>query len=1398
MLAQSAEQRRMELQESFAKLSPSDRLLIELYSVIYEPVKIDSIKKCLAKLPKKFREKVNGDSTLSKSIRNLTKLRLLKKCQAQQYQCNPLIVEIITRSLVQNQSIQSFTKAVHLALPMALNWRGKPIIRSMGRLIREIRIGLYTHDIDHVELILENSPLPDLGLHDSHYDIIHEIIDNPFDGAWFQTLPDYFQIPIFYNNLNESVFTLTPAEEMFLLLENKVVEDDFNIALWPLLASQLFYRGMFSEVEILCEDPPLEYLKHHYLGVVAAVQGDHIRALEHFQASLKQKKKETSGSPIFLESLAGVLFILASMKCQDKGKVQIAKQQIHQMVQGKHIFSDVLEMLALIIDYQAGDILQREKIRHFKVLPLTAGNGISTLLIALGWYWVMPKEAKKLAPIIDEVLEQALRANYDWIAAESAYLLQKLEPNKEHLVRVKSLLATRQIVPMVDLIQPVEPWELCLTALTQLNQPESLSQPVVTVNRLVWFLNVNQHGWALIPKEQKINAKGTWSKGRVISLKRLAQSDQLDNFDYLSEQDRRICRCIESTYQDRYSYYYNVDYKLTDRALQELVGHPLVFWESAPDIRVEVVSGEPEILVKQTSADSLLLELSPPIKVGQSTIIQKETLTRVKVIPVKPEHERIAIILGSQNALTVPLEAKERVLEAINSISNLVTVHSDIGGGNESIEELPASSTPHLQLFPLNEGLNVKILIRPFGSVGPYFSPGQGGITVISEIEGVRKLTKRDLSAEIQSAEKIIQSCSVLKNISSENYEWILDEVEDCLEVLLSLQSLDSQLVLEWPEGEKFKLKPMFSLDQFRMSLKRQRDWFAVEGEIQLDSEQVLNIQQLILLLEKSKGRFLPLGDGQFLALTETFRKRLEELQAISEQSGSGRRLNPLASLALEDWLDEVGELQVDRHWQEHLQRLEQVRVLEPQLPSTLQAELRDYQIEGFQWLARLSAWGVGACLADDMGLGKTLQALAMILTRAPKGPTLVIAPTSVGMNWSTEVGRFAPTLNPIQLGSSNRQKQIENLQPFDLLICSYGLLQQPKVSQMLSEVQWQVVVLDEAQAIKNASTKRSKAAMKLQGEFKLLTTGTPIENHLGELWNLFRFITPGLLGSLEQFNQRFAYPIERDENLIAKHQLKKLIQPFILRRTKAEVLDELPSRTEIPLYVDLSPKEKELYEALRQTAIQTLSDSDAVAGTKHLQVLAEITKLRRCCCNPQLVVPSDILPGRCSKLEVFAEVLEELLANHHKALVFSQFVDHLAILRDFLDEKQVSYQYLDGSTPAKQRKARVEAFQAGEGDVFLISLKAGGTGLNLTAADYVIHMDPWWNPAVEDQASDRAHRIGQTRPVTIYRLITRNTIEEKIVDLHRQKRDLADSLLEGADMSGKISTEALLELIQK
>ncbi|HFB99819.1 MAG TPA: DEAD/DEAH box helicase, partial [Phaeodactylibacter sp.] len=580
---------------------------------------------------------------------------------------------------------------------------------------------------------------------------------------------------------------------------------------------------------------------------------------------------------------------------------------------------------------------------------------------------------------------------------------------------------------------------------------------------------------------------------------------------------------------------------------------------------------------------------------------------------------------------------------------------------------------------------------------------------------------------------------------------------------------------------------------QVSMRIERQNDWFGLNGEIKVNDNLVLDFRDLLTKMEESESGFIEVSEGEFIALTDTFRNQLEKINALLTESGEGLHFHPLAAPLLEEFSEHIEQLEVDVSWRIHLQKLESTQKYEATIPTTFKADLRSYQEEGFQWLSRLAYWGVGACLADDMGLGKTIQSLAVLVDRGKDGPAMVIAPASVCRNWLRETERFAPTLNPILFGQGDRKNVVNHLGANDFLIVSYGLL--PQESELLTSKLFNTIILDEAQAIKNRTTKRSRAAMQLKANFKVVTTGTPIENHLGELWNLFNFLNPGLLGGLRDFHEKYAVPIEKYQNQERRDQLRRLIQPFILRRRKDDVLTELPSKTEITLTVELSERERAFYEALRQQAVANIQDVSENKSS-NMQILAEIMRLRQAACNPKMVMATTEIES--SKLRLFEETIEELLEGNHKALVFSQFVKHLTLIRQLLDEKGIHYQYLDGSTPLKKREEAIEAFQDGDGDLFLISLKAGGVGLNLTAADYVLHLDPWWNPAVEDQASDRAHRIGQKRPVTILRLVAANTIEEKIVKLHKLKRGLADSLLEGTDSTGRMSAEQLLELIKE
>ncbi len=1393
------QQLQTELAEAYCQLSPLEEKIVQLFSVVYEPINRTSFLECwndIAASDNNYKPLVNAK--LKPYLEKFVAAGLLVQEQGRGPQCHPLLVEIATRSAVKAGCFEIMAKAVQDKLPIN-NYR-----INESQLIREIRIGFYRHDLNFINKQIENYQRYSSSQYKTSLDkIFDQICNNPFESDWFSTLPQELYESSISSILLNATLKCSPAQDPFELLEQECSHSGRHCSnsLQLVLVEQLLLRGFLQEAQQSLERISNDYRDHAAAlwGWLNFLQGKNDQAIQYYTVGLKVLKKARSKQKVYFDTVAGLFLILALLKDGSPERLREAQEYASMMsVQSGHWLRTIYGRLKILLQVQQGDIPQKELITNLRVPAKEENHSLETLFCALCLYWVDVENAKKRLPkLLEPFYLQAVASGFHWLAMEIAELLSRLKPRSTYDTQAEIMRDGSEIHTIVDLIRPQEPWEMCLNALVNIRkQPQALVKPEAEL-RLAWFITFYPSKSVLQPREQKINAKGEWSKGRPIALKRLREN--LSEFDYLTPQDIRVSSCIEAFT----SHYGKTEYTFSDNAISALIGHPLVFWEDAPTTRVEIVKGEPELLVKKGKHGRLSLEFSLQVTESQKLLAIKETPTRIKVIEITAEHQRIAEIIGKENCLEVPAIASQQVLAAINAVSGIVTVHSDIGGGLEGSEEVPAQTIPHINLLPANAGLKVSLLSCPFSQGGPYFRPGTGGETLIAEIEGKRLQTRRNLNEEKRLADAVIAACPTLSRIQEQDGEWLIEESEDCLELLLELQALGDTIVLAWPEGEKLRVKHQADLKDFRLTIQRQQDWFAATGELKLDQDLVLDMQQLLELLEQTPSRFIPLGDGQFLALTQAFRKRLDELRAFSEKYHKGVRFHPLATLGLEDLVEDVGSVKADKYWKAHRERLREVYNLQPELPSTFQAELRDYQMSGFSWLARLAHWGVGACLADQMGLGKTVQALAVILTRAHEGPTLIVAPTSVCMNWVSEAQVFAPTLNIIQFAGSDgeastrkrdRQQLLNNLQPFDMLVCSYGLLQSEELSQMLSQVLWQTIVLDEAQAIKNMSTKRSQAAMNLKGNFKLITTGTPIENHLGELWNLFRFINPGLLGSFESFNQRFAIPIEKFQDKEARSQLKKLIQPFLLRRTKNQVLQELPSRTEILLHVELSREEMAFYEALRREALSKLTESDATAGHKHLQVLAEIMKLRRACCHPSLVMPGTELSS--SKLLLFAEVLADLLDNHHKALVFSQFVDHLHIIRDYLDKQGINYQYLDGSTPMAERKKRVDAFQAGLHDVFLISLKAGGTGLNLTAADYVIHMDPWWNPAVEDQASDRAHRIGQQRPVTIYRLVAKDTIEDKIVSLHHHKRDLADSLLEGADISGKISTEALLELI--
>jgi superfamily II DNA or RNA helicase len=535
--------------------------------------------------------------------------------------------------------------------------------------------------------------------------------------------------------------------------------------------------------------------------------------------------------------------------------------------------------------------------------------------------------------------------------------------------------------------------------------------------------------------------------------------------------------------------------------------------------------------------------------------------------------------------------------------------------------------------------------------------------------------------------------------------------------------------------------------------------------------------------------RYVRLSDGSFARLDAQKVREvlLRQAEILATGGGAGGKLPLSQAGRVQELLDQVNRTTVGEGARELFTKLKQIDEIKgAKKPRGLKASLRPYQEQGFHWLWFLHEIGSGGILADDMGLGKTVQTIALLLAvkaadekaeREIPFKALIVAPTSVVTNWMRELDKFAPSLRYALWHGGDRKERKEELDDAEIIITSYALLRRDE--DMLAKIPLRYAILDEAQNIKNPMSATARAAKRLKATRRLALSGTPIENRLSEIWSIFDFVSPGLLGPLDKFEERYARPIDAGDSKAAGR-LRATIHPFILRRTKGEVAKDLPEKIEMDHVCELTGAQAPLYAAvLKEVRAQVMGEVERQGlARSQLQILAGLTRLRQAACDPRLLgLPREFSDEDSGKLGALRELLQTSVAGGHKVLVFSQFVSMLTLIRSAMAEDKIPYAYLDGST--KDRQGAVETFQRDDGPpVFLISLKAGGSGLNLTAADTVIHFDPWWNPAVEDQATDRAHRIGQTKVVTTYRLIAKGTIEEKILELGSKKRELVGAVL--------------------
>ena len=985
-------------------------------------------------------------------------------------------------------------------------------------------------------------------------------------------------------------------------------------------------------------------------------------------------------------------------------------------------------------------------------------------------------------------------------------------------------LAAGKVPAATFLFEPPQArWREALTAISALGQNSNRTRTAAASRqqtRIVWQLELQQQRLeSITPFEQKMGLRG-WNKARPMPLRRLLRPEKLPSHDL------KVAHCV------RLERYQNQAVLDRAQAAMALVGHPSVVLSTDPDQAVEVVEGSAEIEVIEQGGYWRLRLIPDPWVIGtgkrgarrsahdddtdegdesphysdthydqeQNALAALRFVVagnRVRLIRFTPSQLRVAQLV--RDGLAVPVQARAELQAAMASLSVHFQVHSEL---DLQAREVLVTGRLRAEVEPLERGVRMRLVVAPLGEAGPRIPPGEGRENFVALLAGETLKARRDLKAE-QAIERDIGAALDLagiawnRGVDGDRSVRELPEPDAALALveLLAGALAKGQWIdgIDWPKGKPLKVQAVVS-KQLRARVKSVGQWLELSGELSTSDGDVVAMQFLIEQVSTNRSRFVALGEGRYLALTERLREQIADLADLSsiQKNGSFRLAQSAGA-----WLVSQGKespIEFDRRTTERLERWQAAYSQDIEIPGNLLAQLRPYQEDGVRWALRLAQADFGALLADDMGLGKTVQALAVLLARAPIGPALVVAPTSVCENWLIEAQRFAPSLNIVKLSQAEREASIAAAKPNDVIVCSYGLLVQH--SEQLEAIEWATLIADEAQAVKNTNTARARSLGALNARFRLAATGTPVENRLDELWSIMQFINPGLLGSSQQFNARFAVPIERDRNPDQLRKLRRLIAPFLLRRTKAEVLADLPARTETYQPVVLESREQAHYEALRRNALQTAESVVSERGAQsQLQILAQLMRLRRAACDPRLVTPEFGAPG--AKIQQILALGDELVANRHKTLIFSQFTDFLDLIRAALSTAGHSLQTLDGSTPERQRAQRVAAFQAGEGDFFLISLKAGGFGLNLTAADYVVIADPWWNPAAEDQAMGRAHRIGQTRPVTAYRLVAQGTIEERIVELHRDKRALADGLLEGGQAQALPGVQDLLELMR-
>ncbi len=948
------------------------------------------------------------------------------------------------------------------------------------------------------------------------------------------------------------------------------------------------------------------YLGAAHEASIAFLTGDNAAALAGFRNAQKLKRKARGKRRVALEAEAGLFHMLALLRAGDPALHSELQLLIEAATMEDDPFFRAHIAIHALLDVLEGRQEQARQVVK-QLLQYNARNPTVNAIVCLAALFTDVALVRQQTRY-DEAIYERLAPHMPLLARIRAEILSKAVRDGTSWRERAAALGPENLIAFTEIIAFKQPWERAFDTLTTFLKPEepkrSASKAKARTKRLAWLVDFMEGDVSVV--EQSPKGSG-WTAGRPVALKRLHERDA--RLDYLTEHDQRMCRCVRR----EQSWYNDAHYTFSESTtLPTLAGHPHVFDADSRE-PVELINYPVELVVKETKGGynfSLSHRADQP-----KVFLEMETPTRWRVVELTTKLLDLQATLG-EHGLTVPRDSRDRVAALLGEANPAVPIRSELE--DIDVPATPGDATPVMQLQRRGEGLKIRIGVRPFGGGGPFYLAGQGGASVLVNADGQRQRVNRDLDAEKKAQNTLTEACPALRAWGVCDGECEIEVLEDVLEFLEQVQAYAGPVTFEWPEGEALKVSRTVSAQKLSIKLMQKRDWFEVSGKIQVDEGLVVDMQEVLARLDTARGRFVPLDGGRFVALTEDLQRQLRRLEGVSEESagGKGRRLHGRASMAVDDLVESAGKVQADKHWRELSARIRAAGSHTPKIPATLQAELRHYQVEGFAWMSRLANLQMGACLADDMGLGKTVQTIAVMLEQQAEGACLVVAPTSVCHNWEDELARFAPTLTAHRLAAaSDRAELIGAMGPGDVLITSYGLLHQEH--EALTGRAWNMVVLDEAQNLKNAETKRAKASQKLDAKFRVALSGTPVENYLDELWSLFNTINPGLLGARESFQRRFAGPIERERKPSARDALRTLIRPFILRRTKSAVLDELPPRTELTVSVQLPEDERAFYEATRRKAMENIAALDGPPGQRKIHILAEIGKLRCLCCHP-------------------------------------------------------------------------------------------------------------------------------------------------------------------------------------